>query len=83
MPKKLDGRKANHESTSKLHRAAKQDQQEGNDGHKGRGKSGGYRQKIKEKKLAEGNKSKNGCSPKLLMLLLPFIGAGAYFLLRS
>lgn len=80
MARKSEGRKdkhGDHELSSKPRQAAQPDRR---DGHKGNGKS--YRQKIKEKKLAEGNK-KNGCFPKLFMLLLPFIGVGAYFLFGS
>jgi hypothetical protein len=43
----------------------------------------GYGQKEQGKMMKEGSKSKDGCLPKLFMLLLPFITAGAYLLLRS
>ena len=33
--------------------------------------------------MTEANKSKDGCLPKLFMLTLPFIAAGAYLVLRS
>jgi len=46
------------------------------------GEASGYRQKIRAKKRAEGEK-KNGCLPKLFMLLLPFMSLGTYLLLRS
>ncbi len=60
-------------------------------GREGRSENvGGRPQKTQEnklnrdiKKMARGNKSKNGCSPKLFMLLLPLMAAGAYFFLRS
>lgn len=48
----------------------------------GRGEGSGmsdYRQQIRAKKGAR----KNGCSPKLFMLALPFIAVGAYLLLGS
>ena len=34
-------------------------------------------------KMAKGNKSKNGCLPKLFMMFLPFMVLGAYFLLST
>lgn len=34
------------------------------------------------KKMDGGNAPKNGCFPKLFMLLLPFVAAGTYFFLR-
>ena len=49
---------------------------------KGSGNISDYRQQIREKKLAEGNK-KNGCFPKLFMLVLPFIAIGIYVFLGS
>ena len=48
----------------------------------GSGNRSDYRQQIREKKLAGGSK-KNGCFPKLFMLVLPFIAVGAYLFLRS
>jgi hypothetical protein len=53
---------------------------------KGQGKhsqKSDYQQHIREKKLAEGAKAKDGCAPKLFMLLLPVIAVGAYLVLRS
>ena len=41
-----------------------------------------YQQHIKEKKMAEARR-KDGCAPKLFVLLLPFIALGAYLVLRS
>ena len=41
-----------------------------------------YQQHIKEKKMAE-RAGKDGCAPKLFMLLLPLIVVGAYLVLRS
>jgi hypothetical protein len=77
MANNLGARKGRGESSSKNRRAAKADRQEGADDRSG------YRQKIREKKMTEGSKSKNGCFPKLFMLILPFIAAGTYFFLRS
>ncbi|WKZ37442.1 MAG: hypothetical protein QY332_05795 [Anaerolineales bacterium] len=34
-------------------------------------------------KLAGGKKSKDGCLPKVFMLLLPFMAVGVYFFLKS
>jgi hypothetical protein len=42
-----------------------------------------YQQHIREKKLAEGSRAKNGCAPKLFMLLLPLMVIGTYLVLRS
>ena len=53
----------------------KRSQEEGSDN------GSNYRQQIREKRLAEGNK-KNGCFPKLFMLLLPFAAVGTYLFLR-
>jgi hypothetical protein len=53
---------------------------------KGQGKhnqKSDYQQHIREKKLAEGAKAKDGCAPKLFMLLLPVIAVGVYLVLRS
>jgi hypothetical protein len=53
---------------------------------KGQGKhnqKSDYQQHIREKKLAEGARAKDGCAPKLFMLLLPLIAVGAYLVLRS
>lgn len=58
-----------------------------------RKKVGGHRKQIREiksssgndnasdnfKKFAEGKKSKNGCLPRVFMMLLPFMVVGAYF----
>jgi hypothetical protein len=68
MAKKLSGR--NKASSSKRGRG------EGSD-------KPTYRQQIRAKRIAQANKSKNGCAPKLFMLLLPFIVGGAFLLLRS
>jgi hypothetical protein len=61
------------------------------------GKAGGQQKKGREikpssgndnafdgiEKLAGGKKSKDGCLPKVFMLLLPFVAVGAYFFLSS
>ena len=52
----------------------------------GRGEGSGmsdYRQQIRTKKRAGSGTSRNGCSPKLFMLALPFLAVGAYLLLGS
>jgi len=77
MANKSKARNVSKASSSKRRGARKQDREQGRDD------ISDYRQKIRAKKLAEGNKSKKGCSPKLLMLLLPFIAVGAYFFLIS
>ena len=60
------------------------------------GKSGGHQKKIQGKKMAGdnqelaediknpagGKKSKDGCFPKLFMLVLPFVAAAAYLFLK-
>jgi hypothetical protein len=42
----------------------------------------GYKQKIRERQIAR-NTKKSGCMPKLFTMLLPFVAAGAYLVLRS
>jgi hypothetical protein len=77
MPKKSAARKFNKESHSEQHRARKP----------GRGEKPGKVRDSGDKNQgkipAEASKSKDGCFPKLSMLLLPFVAAGAYFFLRS
>ena len=46
----------------------------------GSGEVSDYRKQIRAKKVAAGSK-KNGCLPKLFMLVLPFIAVGAYLFL--
>lgn len=41
-----------------------------------------YRQKVREERREEGQK-KSGCVPKLFVLVLPFLVAATYLLLRS
>jgi hypothetical protein len=45
-------------------------------------KKSDYQQHIREKKMAEGARAKDGCAPKLFMLLLPLMAVGAYVFLR-
>ena len=70
-------------------RKASREEGHGNAGDKrqqireeGSGNRSDYRQQIREKKLAEGSK-KNGCFPKLFMLVLPFIAVVTYLFLGS
>jgi len=95
MPKKSDshgaGREAHNphnQSSSGQDRPANQDQPQGHQGgnsgahQEGQGGLSGYRRQIRDNKMNEANK-KGGCLPKLFMLTLPFIAAGAYLVLRS
>jgi hypothetical protein len=94
MPKKSDAAKANksHKARSpKPGRAQKPSRGERP------GKAGGRQKKDREikpaastdkafdgiEKLSGGKKSKDGCLPKVFMLLLPFAGVGAYIFLHS
>ena len=70
-------------------RKASREEGHGNAGDKrqqireeGSGNRSDYRQQIREKKLAGGSK-KNGCFPKLFMLVLPFIAVVTYLFLGS
>ena len=76
MARKLSARNANKASASKRRRSSKRDRGEGSD-------KPTYRQQIRAKRIAQANKSKNGCAPKLFMLLLPFAAAGTFFVLRT
>jgi len=91
MPKKSATRDTHQAHSSGQPRAQKAGPKERS------GNLGGRRQKSQGKKLAGanqtltegfkeiagGNKSKSGCFPKFLMLLLPFMAIGAYLFLRS
>jgi len=91
MAKKTTARNKNKAHPSKESRARKPGREGRSDDVSGR------RQKSHEKKLAQknntmtegskkmagGNKSKNGCFPKLLILVLPIMVLGAYLFLRS
>jgi hypothetical protein len=93
MPKNGNARGANREgrkeSSSGQDRPAKQDRQEARqEGNSGLGRGNGQefgeqRQENRARKRAEGSKSKDGCLPKLFMLLLPFIAVGTYLFLKS
>ena len=77
MPKKTAARKANKESHSMQTRARKPSR----GGNSGKGRDSGN--KIQGIKIAEAVKSKDGCFPKLSMLLLPFVAVGIYLLLKA
>ena len=76
MPKKSESHNENKGRSRMQGRARKAGREEGP------GNMSDYRQQIREKKLAEGNKKK-GCFPKLFMLVLPFIAVGTYLFLGS
>ena len=48
----------------------------------GKGNAFGDFEKM-DKKMSKGDKSKNGCLPKLFMMFLPFMVIGAYFVLST
>jgi hypothetical protein len=73
MPKNLESHNSNKKWSLMRRRARKAGQQ-------GAGNGSDYRQKIRAKKLAAGSK-KNGCLPKLFMLLLPLLAVGTYLFL--
>ena len=75
MPKKSGAYRGKKESTS-MKQGAKS-----KGGSKGSGKASGSWKKIPG--MNGGSKSKNGCFPKVFMLLLPFIAVGSYLFLRS
>jgi len=77
MPKKSTARKANKESHSMQHRARKPSRGE----KPGKVRDSGNR--TQGIGLAEGGKSKDGCFPKLFMMLLSLLPVGIYFLLKS
>jgi hypothetical protein len=76
MAKNVTDRKLKNEASAKKRRAAKSNQG-------GQGDRSNYQKRIREKKLAEGSRSRKGCFPKLLMLVLPILAAGAILFLRS
>jgi hypothetical protein len=47
------------------------------------GKGGDARKMNPGNRMIEGGRSKDGCVPKLFMVLLPFLAAGTYFFLRA
>jgi hypothetical protein len=77
MPKKSRARKSGKESHSRQHGARKP----------ARGKiPGGARisgEKNPQSFPADVGKSKDGCFPKLSMVLLPFLAGGIFLILRS
>jgi hypothetical protein len=77
MPKKSKDGKANKGSSSSWGHVQKS-------GHeKGHGNAGGSWENKQGKSMDKVGKSKDGCLPKLFMLVLPFIAFGAYVFLRS
>jgi len=91
MPKKSEFQNGNKGRSIMQGRGRKASREEGQGNasdkrqqirEEGSGNRSDYRQQIREKKLAGGSK-KNGCFPKLFMLVLPFIAVGAYLFLRS
>lgn len=74
MPKNLESHKANKGWLLKRRRALRAGQEEGS------GNGNDYRQRNQANKIARSSK-KNGCLPKLFMLVLPLIAVGAYLLL--
>jgi hypothetical protein len=47
------------------------------------GGMGGYRKLFRGNRKGAGNNSRNGCFPKLFMLLLPLIAVGTYLFFVS
>ena len=82
MPKK-SAHKAKKESPSMKHGAQKQGQGQDHGKGKGSGNAGASGKKIPGLSMPAGNKAKNACLPKAVMLLLPFIAVGSYFLFMS
>ena len=74
MPKKAD-------NTKKTSPAMKHDSHRQGDGKESR-KGEGSRKKVTGKSLASGGKTKDGCFPRLLLLILPFLAAGSFLLFR-
>jgi hypothetical protein len=74
MPKNLESHKANKGGALKRRRALRAGREEG------AGDGSDYRQRIRANKVASGSK-KNGCLPKLFMLVVPLIAVGAYLIL--
>lgn len=93
MPKNLDAHKLTGKSSSKAPRVAKPEHQEGHTNEhrapkldqQGRRDDvvSDYAEKMRGIKIEQGSKAKNGCFPKLFMMLLPFITVAAYLFLRS
>ena len=66
-----------HKAKRDHHDAGKSSQGEGSHS------ASSHTQKDLGASLTGGSKSKNGCFPKLVMLLLPFVVAGSYLYLSS
>lgn len=71
MPKKSESHKENKGWGRRSRKAGRGE---------GSGNNSDYRQQIRAKKMTAGSK-KNGCLPKLFLLVLPFIAVGAYLFL--
>ncbi len=72
MAKKSENHDSNRAASSKRRHTQKQDRDEGSDN------ISGYRKRFMKIRRPKANKSKNGCFPKVFMLLLPFTAVGAY-----
>ncbi len=85
MPINAARRQAKKEESAKKESAQKKRRAASSKGKTKHNEKSDYQQKIREKKLAEGAraKAKDGCAPKLFILLLPFTAVGAYLFLRS
>jgi hypothetical protein len=82
MPKKSSAQKENKGPSPKESHSMKHGSHGQGEG-KGSGKSSSSHGNIPEIGLSGSGSSRNACLPKALMLLLPFIAAGAYLLLRT
>ena len=76
MARKTAGRKAAKASSPKPRRTRRAARKSGRDDRSD------YRNKVQAQKVQAADK-KDGCLPKLFMLLLPFAAAGTYLILRS
>ena len=76
MPKKTGAH-----NTKKTSPGTKPDSPRHADGKEYRKGKGSWNQ-VSGKSLASGGKTKNGCFPKLFLLLLPFLAAGSFLLFR-
>ncbi len=74
MPKNLESQKANKKWSFMQRRARKAAREDGS------GNGDDYRQRKQATKIAR-NSKKNGCLPKLFMLILPIIAVGATLIL--
>jgi hypothetical protein len=76
MTKKSTGHKADRSSISMNGRRTRKSRR-----HEGSANDGGQWKKTQRKWKGGGNLTKGGCLPKLFMLLLPLIAAGAILFL--